>query len=155
MGCNLEHFNRTSTDSHIAQSHTADHENVISIYKDKGGDDFIRAKKALHVGSCLHFLPYHHQEDSTGATGVFSFESLDTVTSKQLEKTMLKYNTPYVTVYQPEDLLHKHELSVLAKHLPADCDLFPRYSQAVENFHEHSRMIEYCMLIKLIVTIIY
>ena len=118
----------------IARSYAAHHQIVNAIYKDKGGDDFTRAKKALHVGSRLHFLPYHGREDSTAATGVFSIESLDTVTSKQLEKAKLKYDTPDVTIYQPEHFLNQHELAVLAEHLPADCDIFPQYSRAVEDF---------------------
>ena len=118
----------------IARAYATHHQIVNAIYQDCGRDDFTRDKKALHVGSRLHFLP-HHEGQSSVPNGVFSIESLDTIAHDEIEKRKLRYDTPDVTALEPEKWLNQQELAVIAEHLPIDSAVYSDYENAILHLH--------------------
>ena len=116
----------------IARSYANHHQIVNAIFRDEGRDDFTRAKNALHVGSRLHFLPYH-EEGSSSPNGVVSVLSLDTpVSEEELERRKLRYKDPDVSMFLPEEFLNPHEIAVIAEHVSPDSEVFSLYENAIE-----------------------
>jgi hypothetical protein len=54
----------------IARAYHSHHQVVNAIAHDKGGDDFIREKKALHFGIRKHCVPYYDSEEAEEPSGV-------------------------------------------------------------------------------------
>jgi hypothetical protein len=123
----------------IARAYASHHQIANAIAVDKGGDAFVRDKKALHFGIRKNSIPFYANDDDEEPSGVEMIESIDYEGDGEDINT-LRYARPDISGLDMVNFLSDQELGVLFDNLEEDSDEWLRVATAIatKNLPEES-----------------